>query len=216
MNATKFPEYHKIQTLFKRDLQAAKKSMIEGDWTTPELKYLADNEWEFTEKVDGTNTRIHWEPFMERVTFGGRTDNAQIPVKLLNYLQEAFHLSVFIDSEMPHLTLFGEGYGPGIQSGGLYRVDQSFVLFDVVVHSDDQDWWLQRLSVEDIADKLGIDSVPVIGSGTLFDAINKVKDGLTSEWGDFEAEGIVARPSVPMFDRKGQRIITKIKGRDFK
>ena len=31
-----------------------------------------------------------------------------------------------------------------------------------------------------------------------------------------EAEGIVARPRVPMFTRKGERVIVKIKAKDFR
>lgn len=210
-------EYHKIQTLFKRDLTAPRKPMIEGDWTTPDLEYLANNEWVFTEKVDGTNIRVEWDDNRDRVTFGGRTDNAQIPTKLFAYLQEQFTAPNFDNALMPSCTLYGEGYGPGIQSGGLYlKSGQQFVLFDVVVHGEDQDWWLERDNVEDVADKLEIMYVPTIGRGTLHDAIDMVKSGLKSEWGDFEAEGIVARPAVQMFNRKGERIITKIKGRDFK
>jgi hypothetical protein len=209
-------EYHKIQTLFKRDLDAPNKPMIEGDWTTPELEYLADNEWELTEKFDGTNIRINYKKD-GFVLFGGRTDNAQIPTKLLNYLNQTFTPDLFNSAGLEFVTLYGEGYGAGIQKcGGNYDpIAQKFVLFDVVVHGQDQDWWLFRHDVDDIAKKLDIESVPVIGWGSLHQAISIVKNGLTSRWGNFEAEGIVARPTVPLWNRKGERIITKIKGRDF-
>jgi hypothetical protein len=39
---------------------------------------------------------------------------------------------------------------------------------------------------------------------------------LISRWGEFEAEGLVARPEVELFDRAGHRIITKIKAKDLK
>jgi hypothetical protein len=226
--------YHKIQTLFKRHLDGPNKGkMIRGDWTTPELEYLANNQWEFTEKVDGTNIRIGLETdsnLRTRVEFAGRTDNAQIPKPLLEYLQDTFTVGLFRDADLDTVTLFGEGYGPNIQGGGKYREDTSFVLFDVKISN----WWLKRADVDDIACKLGIESVPVIGSGTLRDAVDIVSSGITfdhngvvqrwytsivggleSRWGPFEAEGIVARPVVPLFDRKGQRIITKIKSVDF-
>lgn len=236
--------YHKIQTLFKRDMDGSatgkKGKMIRDAWTTPELEYLAGNEWEFTEKVDGTNIRIGYDldpHHLDRVEFGGRSDNASIPDPLLSYLQDTFTPGLFKDAELNNVTLFGEGYGPKIQGGGKYRDDHSFVLFDVKIGP----WWLDRKNVDDIAAKLGIDSVPTLGYGTLYDAIDIVDSGLTwnsigrmtnwgghddqnkrvihglkSQWGNFEAEGIVARPKVPMFDRKGQRIITKIKAVDFK
>jgi len=231
--------YHKIQTLFKRDLDGSvtgqKGKMIEGAWTTPELEYLANNRWEFTEKVDGTNIRIQFESTVTSqptaVFFAGRSDNAVIPEPLKRYLEETFTVSRFEDAGLDSVILFGEGYGPKIQGGGKYRDDHAFVLFDVKIGK----WWLKRDAVDEIADKLGIESVPVVGYGTLYDAIEIVKgrrlavwddDGLgylsatrlpmASQWGDFEAEGIVARPAVPMFDRKGDRIITKIKAVDFR
>lgn len=229
--------YHKIQTLFKRDMSGPKKGrMIRGAWTTPELEYLKDSQWEFTEKVDGTNIRVSYDPFIhpsEHVQFGGRSDNAQIPKPLLEYLQDTFKSYPYdIFDPACKVMLFGEGYGPNIQGGGKYRKDHAFVLFDVKIG----DWWLHRADVDDIAKKLGIESVPVLGTGTLQDAIDIVSTGITfnkgggivrwgsgsvpnglrSQWGDFEAEGIVARPTVPLFDRKGERIITKIKAVDFR
>lgn len=208
-------EYPKIQTLFKRNLTAPGKPMIEGDWTTEDLRYLKDNEWELTEKVDGTNIRIEYRQSPKdaiKVRFGGRTDNAQMPVKLMAYLQETFTPEIFDNQGMPDMILFGEGYGPGIQNGGLYTTFQQFVLFDVYVDG----WWLKPDAVDDIANKLNIKAVPIIGWGNLEQAISIVKNGMKSNWGDFEAEGIVARPVVQLFNRKGERIITKIKGRDFK
>lgn len=239
--------YHKIQTLFKREQDGPKKGrMIRGAWTTPELEYLAGNEWEFTEKVDGTNIRVGYNQIVDNigragdwgvsreVEFGGRSDSAMIPKPLLAYLYETFTTERFTEAGFPlqdpaySMVLFGEGYGAKIQNGGLYRPDQAFVLFDVKIGS----WWLRREDVNDVADKLGISSVPVVGYGTLQQAIEIVEDGYTfnkngaivrygngglnSKWGSFHAEGIVARPLVPLFDRKGQRIITKIKGVDFK
>lgn len=230
-------EYHKISTPFKRHFSGPDKGkLIIGDWAVPELEYLADNEWEFTEKVDGTNIRINVAIKNGFVMYGfmGRTDNANIPKHLMEYLENTFMdggpvRDAFIEMNeqrgVETLTLYGEGYGPKIQKGGgNYRQDASFVLFDVKIG----DFWLDRENVNDVAEKLGIDAVPVLGEGTLWDAIDIVKGvenhgvyqtnvgGLTSRWGDFEAEGIVARPTVPLFTRQGHRIITKIKGVDFR
>lgn len=205
-------EYHKIQTVFKRDMENKGKTLLEGQWTLPEFEYLAGNQWVFTEKVDGTNIRVMLHDGM--VTFGGKTDSAQIPAQLVARLNERF---------LPMATkmwevfgcdacLYGEGYGAKIQKGGgNYRPDQDFVLFDVRVGQ----WWLQRFDVEDVAQKLGIDVVPIIGEGTLYDAVAEAKAGIVSKWGDFQAEGIVARPKTELQTRDGKRIITKIKCCDF-
>ena len=74
---------------------------------------------------------------------------------------------------------------------------------------------MKREDVEDIAKKLGLDIVPVLGGGTLGDLVRIVKAGFNSRWGDFPAEGIVARPKVELIARNGQRIITKLKHKDF-
>jgi hypothetical protein len=231
--------YHKINAPFKRDMDGTrtgqKGKLIVGEWSRPEFEYLADNEWEFTEKVDGTNIRVHYWMGYEEPELAGRSDAAVIPPPLLDYLRNTFTNERFekggFGGVMDNpVTLFGEGYGDKIQGGGKYfdnvrhQVDEKrhftgFVLFDVKIG----DWWLDRDNVEDIAEKLGIESVPVIEHGTLWDAITIVENGryrhekfLTSAWGDFEAEGIVARPAVPLFDRMGNRIITKIKAKDFR
>ena len=226
--------YHKINGLYKRYTDGPKKGkFIMGEWANPEIGYLAKNRWEFTEKVDGTNIRIGYDlspMHLVNVQFGGRTANADLPKPLLARLREHFTPELFEAADLHDVVLFGEGYGPKIQAGGgNYGTKQDFVLFDVKIG----DWWLHRADVDDVAKKLGIKSVPTLGYGTLQDAIDIVSTGITfsplkhwdgggvrhglkSQWGDFEAEGIVARPEVPMFDRKGQRIITKIKAVDFR
>jgi ATP-dependent RNA circularization protein (DNA/RNA ligase family) len=206
-------EYHKINTVFKRDPTSNHKTLLMGDYSDPAFGYLAHNEWVFTEKVDGTNIRIIIKD--GKVTYGGRTDAAQIPAFLVTKLNERFLpqidgiLQVFPDGG----CLYGEGYGARIQKGGgNYRPDQDFVLFDVKCG----DWWLERHSLQDVANTFGLDIVPIIGTGTLDDMVKMAQDGIRSTWGDFEAEGIVARPKVELKTRAGNRIITKIKCRDFK
>lgn len=204
-------EYHKIQSIFKRDSNTNK--LIQGSWTLPEFEYLALNNWVYTEKVDGTNIRVTWEN--GKFTFGGRTDNAQIPATLINKLNLIFpplkeHFRVkFSDGPV---TLYGEGYSPKIQNGHGYKAEVDFVLFDIRIGP----WWLQRADVEDIADSFELDVVPIIGTGSLYTAISKVSQGIISEWGDFISEGIVARPATELNTRGGQRLIVKIKHKDFK
>lgn len=200
--------------MFKRNMEGDKRIVVDS-WAEPAVEYLKSNDWTFTEKVDGTNIRIYWDG--KDVVFGGKTDNAQIPNGVINKLNELFYSTpakkrlreVFPDGDV---LLFGEGYGAKIQSGGNYKQEQDFVLFDVKVG----DIWLERHNVNDVALKLNLEAVPVIGHGTLYEAIELVKNNMQSKWGNFEAEGIVARPTVELLDRRGHRIITKIKARDFR
>ena len=205
-------EYHKIQTVYKRDPITKFKTLLESDYSLPEFEYLKDNEWVFTEKVDGTNIRVMFDG--EAITFGGKTDRAQIPALLVNRLNEIFLPQINTFKEIfdsGDVCLYGEGYGGKIQKGGNYRQDSDFVLFDIKISF----WWLQRADIDEIAIKLGLDVVPIIYHGTLDDMINIAKDGFNSVWGDFKAEGIVARPAVELKSRNGSRIITKIKYKDF-
>jgi len=206
-------EYPKIETLFDRDPQTRK--VKEGVWRTDEFRYLAGDTWIFTEKIDGTNVRVGWDG--SAVTLGGRTDNAQMPVPLVNYLQSVFTAERFMEAFGPdwemgkEVVLYGEGFGPKIQNGGAYRDTVAFALFDVVVAN----WWLRLRDIEDVACKFGIPTVPVVGDGELSSAVDKVKAGFASEWGTAKAEGLVVRPYVDLWDRRGRRIIGKIKTRDF-
>lgn len=204
-------EYHKINSIFKRDGGGR---FITGDWAAPEFAYLANNEWVFTEKVDGTNIRVYWDG--SRVWFGGRTDNAQMPTFLMRKLEETFPPEKMRE-KFPDLTapivLYGEGFGAKIQKGGgNYIPDgQGFCLFDVHVGM-----FLKRENVADVAQFFGVPVAPEIGRGTLYDGIAKVRAGFESTWGKFAAEGIVCRPPVELRNRRGDRVITKIKIRDFK
>lgn len=204
-------EYHKINSIYKRD---EKTKAFLNEYSIPEFEYLKDNIWEFTEKIDGTNIRIIWEN--GELKFGGKTDNAQIPIRLLEKLQTIFTKELMVNTFSninERVILYGEGFGAGIQSGGKYNPKEvDFILFDVLIDN----WWLNRSSVEDIANKLNLKIVKVIGEGILKDAVELTKKGFTSEFGDFIAEGIVLRPKVQLFSRKGDRIITKIKYKDFK
>lgn len=215
-------EYHKIQTLFKREEKKPCK-IIEGNWSLPEFEYLKDSQWIWTEKVDGTNIRVMWNG--QQIIFGGKTDNAQIPAPLIAKLQSLFlgedKIQMMRDKfgfsngqdKMVSICFYGEGYGAKIQKDGInYKPDGvDFVLFDVKIG----EWWLERSNVVEIATYFGLNVIPIIGQGTLLEAIEKTKIGFNSQWGDFPAEGIVVRPLIDLRSRKNERIIGKIKNKDF-
>lgn len=202
--------YPKIQTVFKRD---ERNVIIPGDWSIPEFAYLKDCDWTWTEKVDGMNIRVHWDG--ERITVGGRTDNALIPATLIDALQPLMDVdlwkSAFPDST--DVTIYGEGYGAKIQRGGQYRQTQALILFDVMVGQ----WWLRDDDVQDIAHKLGLETVPQLPIATLSDAVDLIRDeAIQSKWSGAQIEGIVGRPCVDLYGRAGKRILTKVKVKDFR
>lgn len=210
-------EYPKIYGPFKRCTEQGpdRNKLITGKWSTEEFAALADHPWVWTEKVDGTNIRIHWDG--HKVTYGGRTANAQLPAKLLPALDEMFPEEV-MESVFGAgvFTLFGEGYGAGIQSGGVYRKDQSFILFDVYSQGDEHQLFLKSDATVDIARKMGIEHVPIsFGAFPPLDAIHLIRNGhLESSWNGAPIEGLVGKPVGDFLSRRGERIAMKVKTKD--
>lgn len=177
---------------------------------------LKDYPWIFTEKIDGTNIRVHWDG--HKVEFAGRTDKAQIPKPLLERLEDLFggneneevFEQLFGDKDV---ILFGEGYGGKIQSvGKLYSEKENFILFDVMIDGI----YLKRDDVDDIANKWDIKSVPIVRcTSNLAEGIAYIKTTPRSIISPTAPmEGIVGIPFGDLRDRLGNRIIVKIKVRD--
>lgn len=218
-------EYQKIQTLFKRD---ERNIIIPDQFTYPEFDVLKDLKWECTEKIDGTNIRIELSSSGNPedgiiMSFKGRTDKAVIPEHLLTKLNWLFDrerlmevLNITDETQDCNITLYGEGYGAKIQKGVNYiSNDVNFILFDVKIGK----WWLDRESIKDIANKLGISAVPLMGYMTIPEAIEYVKKGFKStiaENKDYDAEGLVLKAPCGLLKRDGERLITKIKTVDFR
>ena len=205
-------EYEKIETVFMRDDNT--KKLVEGKFRNETVEFLKDLDWEFTEKIDGTNIRVYWDGY--KVQYYGRTDKAQIPSQLMNRLIELFggNINEEIFEQQFGVTpvlLIGEGYGAKIQNGGSYREDNDFILFDVCINGNYQ----PRETVKDIAKIFDIDVVPTIMIGKLQDGIEYVKTKPKSKIGTADSEGLVARPLHELKDRVGNRIIVKIKVKDF-
>ena len=204
--------YPKISSPFKRFTEGPKRNKLDLEtWARPEFELLAFHDWTWTEKVDGTNVRVIWDG--HRVTFGGRTDNAQMQTTLLKVLGDLFPEELLEQQFGANAAvLYGEGYGAKIQKGGgNYRQDQGFVLFDVKVGN----WWLLPESVAEVGDGLKLDVVPTQGVASVWKAIQQVENGLKSQWGDFPAEGLVGRPPLGIVARDGDRLLLKVKRADF-
>lgn len=215
-------DYHKIDSLYKRD---KKGKIIINDYSKKEFEFLKDIIWIATEKVDGTN--IHFDLITDsdsnvtNITINGRTDKAEIPDYLLNQLESVKDKLIKTKVFKPNskIQIFGEGYGNKIQDGSCYSDTQKFIVFDIVIIGENKKWYLDRDTVQRITEEIGLDIVPVIFIDTLSEIENYVKYGIGSmvaENDNVMAEGVVCVPSVPLFDNKGERIIVKIKTKDYK
>lgn len=206
-----FSEYHKIDTLFERN--KATFVVDPSSVKSPVLRTI--HEWDVTEKIDGTNVRVMLSQAAD-VSFGGRTQNAMLPADFIQTLIQKFPASkmrgLWLDQEPTDIVLYGEGYGAGIQKGGLYREEKDFILFDVLVGGK---WWLEMDAVKSVAATLEIDTVPYLGRMDLSQIVDLVRTPFHSKIGTAMAEGIVARPIETLFDRRGERVIIKLKTKDF-
>lgn len=216
-------EFAKIETLYERDDNF---KVVPGKFKN--RVYATVNPWHWTEKIDGTNIRIIYsgpryherEPGFDPVkiegtiVFRGRTDNGNMPGRLLTWLQQNISLEKMNEIFQSPVVLYGEGYGAGIQKGGGYTQEQKFILFDVLV---DNKWWLDFEAICDVAAKLKIDVVPSFGVMTIEEATERVKRGFPSALQDAtcQAEGLVGRPLETLFDKKSARLIVKLKTKDF-
>ena len=204
-------EFTKISNIFLMDT----KGKITG--LQPLFRTLRKVTWEGTEKVDGTNIRIHWDG--HSVEIGGRTDTSEIPTHLKEKLEERF-LSKPMEYKFEEIfgekdvILFGEGYGPKIQNGGTYASEPKFILFDVLVNGK---FYLTRANVDDVAEKMELDKVPVIFYGTIDEAIECVAQHPMSTLGEHqhEMEGLVLQPvGIMLYDANGHPLKGKCKYRD--
>jgi len=205
--------YGKISAPFKRHTEGKLRNKLdEGNWARPEFEALADLLWEWTEKVDGTNVRVTWDGY--KVAYGGRTDDAQMPTALVEVLRETFPEELL--EQQFHATpavLYGEGFGAKIQNGGRYGARPMFILFDVLV---DGRWWLRRDDLHNVSNGFKIEVVPLKTFASIPEAIELVRGGVKSEWGDFPVEGLVGRPPCGIVARDGDRLLVKIKTKDFR
>lgn len=215
-------KYEKMLNLFKFD-EATKGRRRE--FSCPEFEFLANVPWIWTEKIDGTNIRVIFDSEGGR-TVKGRTDKAILKEDLVAAVMEAT-----CTAELTNCTLYGEGYGAGIQKVGRAYLPETkgFLLFDIFKHTgleltdpaelttEMQGYYLPWQDVCQIAAAYNIPRVPQYGVMTPWEAYEAVHLGLISEVapGELHAEGIVGRPAVPLSGIKGQRLIVKVKHRDY-
>ncbi len=218
-------KYPKIDTLYKRD----EHFRVTKELNAPEFDNI--KRWWVTEKIDGMNIRIalHADGTME---FGGRNENTLFSQMTFRYLNDTFTAEMLQDAfeskpnifvpfgkTWPEIVVFGEGYGAGIQKGGHYRPDISFRMFDVNVGG----LWLEPEDILDVAEKLNVNVVPLMSIAhdlpvTSNDLKNLIEHSVVANSENqrlVQAEGVVARPVPMLLNRRGERVMWKLKFKDF-
>ena len=119
--------------------------------------------------------------------------------------------------EVP-IYIYGEYFGSGIQKCGSRYIQNGndFLVFDI----KQQGWWTPKDVRDALCKDLKLNTVPFLGVMTLKEIEDKVRAGFTTQF-DRAAdptmleEGIVARPTIPLCDGSGNRIIVKVKYCDY-
>lgn len=218
--------YSSVETVYKRNKDTNK---IDPTVLRQDVHSVI-NSWVLTEKVDGTNIRVIYGDGKRDIR--GRSDNANMHPLLIEAIERDTptfeEVSDHFDlSEGRFVTLYGEGYGAGIQkNGGRYREDKGFIMFDVRITNELQgtDYFVSFDNVRGIAMQFTIPVVPIVGYVTT-DEIPRTREelekfipyslvamGRTDK--RVEAEGVVAKPRFELRDQYGSRVMWKLCYRD--
>jgi len=137
-------------------------------------------------------------------------------IKFMGKKKDPNYSSVKME-EVP-IYIYGEYFGTGIQKCGSRYIQNGngFRVFDI----KQQGWWLPKENRDAMCKGLGLEQVPFLGVMTLRDIEDMVRSGFTTK---FEGaadptmieEGIVARPTIPLCNGSGNRIIVKVKYCDY-
>lgn len=205
--------YPKIPTLFKRDVFDNFRYVKSDQWYSPELEYLSPLQWEWTELIEGALIRLMWDGSL--LSIRGKNLSTKAPPQIEKQFKETqITLSQkflsFFGSE-GHVSFFCIAFGAHLKQGGKYSKIQQLNVLDVNIENS----WISREDIIQTCTKFNLNPVPVVGKGTLSQMTKKVAKGFSSYYGNFLAEGIVARPLIELNDHSGHRIITKLKYKDF-
>lgn len=221
---TKYPS---IETVYTRD--KATNILNFGEMRCIENTCI--NTWTISEKIDGTNIRVI-------VTKGGieirgRTDNATLNQGLIEAILAIFpsherlleYFTAYRGQELPDewsITLYGEGYGAGIQKGATYSETKRFRCFDLLLG---ESWWTDDDEMRRVCDELHIPTAPwlavtphlpktreELAAIIPFSHVASEDRGVT----DVPAEGIVAKPLHVLLNRHHDRVVWKLTYREFK
>lgn len=237
------PEYPKIENLYASNGEQGSgyRRGPEFGFKLPAVEQIS--KWLVLEKVDGMNIRVIFQAgngAAPTLRFAGRTDRANLPGDLVEFLQEKFTIDRMIKTfghthdegdmnafgepvkvwHVPEsVVLFGEGFGPGIQKAGQAYADitggeKRFILFDALV---DGRWWLSFDNVVDVAQKLFVPHVPVLMRDADLDTVDWLVRNRRSRLqldGGEHVEGVIARTDPYLFDARGNRVMFKHKVRD--
>lgn len=199
--------YHHIESptiLIKKDGKFTKKRSL-TEFSSETFGLLKNYLWCVKRKYDGTNMRIYWDG--NRAVWNGKTNKFAPTEEITKYMDNLIAEEVFEEVfGRKEVMIFGELMGEKIQGNELGLGGLNLVVFDIKINGI----WLDFDGVSAIAGQMGLEVCATESHGTLEHLIERVRSG---RYKDFE--GIVAEPVGRLKDHKGDRIICKIKNKDY-
>ena len=214
-----FTKYTKIGSPFKKDDKFLNKEELS--------QYLPKGIWILTEKIDGTNIRIILtkpeEDGTRQIFVGSR--------KLLLNKEDKGSKQYFDCIEEINLNkikeyfkdvnstviIYGEGYGAGVQKGSIYSSKKNFRVFDIRIGQAYQDFdYVQKVCIDN-----QLNLVPIFGEVDLIhyegciNDLNNFENTLIKEGDGGKPEGLVYKFEPVLLNKYGERLIFKVKFKDF-
>lgn len=203
---------HRYKLLVPRFLAHAEEYLDEV-YCHPLVALLAQTEWNVRRKLNGQNIRIYWDG--NQALWNGKTDDFSCDTDFTNYMNNTFIEELFEEhfGRDKQVYIFAEKMGPKTQGNELQLDEEQVIIYDVCING----YWLDRHAVECVAEYFKVKTCydymgPNLLNRTwmLTDIIRMVATGKIKDW-----EGIVATPKVECQDREGQRVIVKVKNKDY-
>ena len=214
--------YHHIEAPTVQDeeygRETKKRKLIIPDRTTgpeayrdPTYYYLRNAMWNYSRKVDGENIRICWDG--EQALWNGKSNAFVCNMDFHEYMDNTFLEEIFEEKfgRDKRVIIFGEKMGKKTQGNELGLDKDEVIVYDVNVNGT----WLAPVDVKIVASYFGVRTVyDLMEQQTHEDSLVKlIHDCSVGKFKDWE--GIVAHPTVELRTQKGNRIIVKIKNKDY-
>ena len=188
---------------------------------------LPKGEWIVTEKIDGTNIRIILtkpdEKNKREVHIASRKLILNPSDKNSNQYTDCLKevnlhkIEEYFKDVDSTIIIYGEGYGAGVHKGGIYSSKKNFRVFDIRIGEAYQDFdYVKKVCVDN-----QLNLVPIVDTveEITFDAcVLKLKansETLIKEGTGGKLEGLVYKFEPPLLNKYKERLIFKIKFKDF-
>ena len=214
-----FTKYAKFSSPFKKDEKFINLNEL--------AQKLPIGRWIKTEKIDGTNIRIilckPTEDGKRVVLVGSRSlilnEEDKSSKQFFDCLKgiNTNKLVEYFEDADSTVIIYGEGYGAGVQKGGIYSKEKNFRVFDIRIGEAYQDFeYVQKVCIDNQLNVVPIiDEVEDISYGECIKSLKSFQETLIKEGDGGKPEGIVYKYEPVLLNKYKERLMFKVKFKDF-